>query len=394
MTCRYCNGTNIFDAIDLGTIPVAGSFLKTYEEKYDLIETKMVVCSDCGLGQISKDIEPEKLYQKYNWRTSTSNSYIKYIHNFADQYIIPNVSKNEWVLEIASNDGYLLKYLKDKGIDVLGVDPAKNISMYAICDGVPIITDFFNSEIAKEIVRLKGHPKHIIANNVMAHTPDINSFVKGLSILANNNTIITVENPSIINILTHQHFDVIFHEHYSYLSNYFVDNITKNNDLVLFNTESVDIQGGSNRYWISKNKQVLESVNKAIQIEKDCGLLDKDTWQSVYYNIKENIASFKNRVKSINNQGGIVCGFAASAKSTVTMNFAGIEPGQIKFIADDVMEKQNHIIPGSMVPIVSLEKMLSVNPTDIVVFSWNIYKEIKNKIIEAGSNANIWVWNS
>jgi hypothetical protein len=289
---------------------------------------------------------------------------------------------------------YLLKYLKDNGIEVLGVDPAKNISMYAICNGIPIVTDFFNAEIAKEIVRIKGNPKHIIANNVMAHTPNINSFVEGLSILADDNTIITVENPTIMNILEKQHFDVIFHEHYSYLSNYFIDKITKNNNLVLFNTESVDLQGGSNRYWISKKGKKQESISKAIEIEVESGLLDKNAWQGVYYNIKENISSFKNRVKSINDQGGIVCGFAASAKSTVTINFAGIEPGQIKFIADDVMEKQGHIIPGAMVPIVSLEKMLSVEPTDIIVFSWNIYEEIKNKILEAGSNANIWVWNT
>lgn len=156
MKCRACDSTNLFTGIDLGNLPVAGAFLGSAEESYKEYETKMLVCKSCGLGQISLDMSPEDLYTKYNWRTSTSKSYVEYAQKFANKHILPNVSSDEWVLEIASNDGYLLKYLSAQGVDVLGVDPAKNISMYAICSGVPVITEFFNADIAKQILEKKG----------------------------------------------------------------------------------------------------------------------------------------------------------------------------------------------------------------------------------------------
>lgn len=393
MTCRSCGSSNIFTGIDLGNIPIAGSFLASTDQAYDLHETKMLVCSSCGLGQISKDLDPDQLYSNYNWRTSTSKSYVSYIKDFADKEIIPDILPGEWVLEIASNDGTLLRHLVDNDIDVLGVDPAKNISMYAICDGVPVITDFFNATIAKEILRIKGNPKRIVANNVMAHTPDINSFMEGISILADENTIITIENPTIMNILNHQHFDVIFHEHYSYLSANAIQEITKKYGLKLFNIKTVDIQGGSNRYYVSKSSQGQPAVLDTISEELDSGLFKEDAWKEVSNKIQSNIINFKNKVSEINNNGGVVCGFAASAKSTITINFAKIELGQIKAVADDVMEKQGMIIPGAMIPIVSTEDMLKLNPTDIVVFSWNIFKEIEKKIRDLGSTAKVWVWN-
>lgn len=394
MKCRACNGASLFDAIDLGNIPVAGAFLESELDSYTLYETKMLVCSECGLGQISVDLDPSDLYANYNWRTSTSKSYIEYIHNFAEQQIIPNIDNGDWVLEIASNDGTLLKFLNSRGVDVLGVDPAKNISLYAICDGVPIITEFFNADIARQILKIKGYPKWIVANNVMAHTPDIQSFMEGIAILSSRETIVTIENPTIMNILEKEHFDTIFHEHYSYLSATAVEKLAKRFNLNLFNIDWVDIQGGSNRYWLSKSESKLAKVDDIIGKEKARGLLDSYEWKKSYLSIKDSIDRFRIKVQKLNDLGAVVCGFAASAKSTVTMNFAGIKPGQILFVADDVKEKQERIIPGVMVPIVSTERMLDADPTDIIVFSWNIYDEIKRKIESYGSKASVWVWNS
>jgi len=390
--CRACNSTKLFTAIDLGLQPLAGGFIKDKEPSY-LYPNKMLVCEDCGLGQLSVDITPSKLYKNYNWRTSTSKSYLEYIYEFADKHIVPRVNPGEWVLEIASNDGYLLKYLKSKGIDVLGVDPAENISRYAICDGVPVITDFFGTAVAEDIVKIKGKPKWIIANNVMAHTPDIQDFMAGISMLCDRDTIVTVENPTIMNIIDHDHFDVIFHEHYSYLSAHAVAKLANRMGLSLFDVQSVPPQGGSNRYWIKQGGEPTEGVRLAVREEIEYGLLDKKKWQTTQDRITRNAKSFAGKVESIWQSGGTVCGVGASAKSTVVLNFAGIQPHRISAVADDVKEKQGYLIPGPVVPITSMEDMLKLNPTDIIVFAWNIREELEKKLRNLGYTGKVWVWN-
>ena len=390
--CRACNSINLFPAIDLGLQPVAGAFVKDKEPSY-LYPNKMLMCADCGLGQLSHDLSPSELYKNYNWRTSTSKSYIEYIHNFADREIIPRINPGEWVLEIASNDGYLLKYLMSKGIDVLGVDPAENISMYAICDGVPVITDFFRLEVAEKIVELKGKPKWIIANNVMAHTPDIQSFMAGISYLCDSNTIVTIENPTVMNILDHDHFDVIFHEHYSYLSAYSVAKLANRFGLSLFNVQSTPPQGGSNRYWLKQGGEIEDGVRTAIREEIEYGLVDPLKWEQAQERITKQVAKFNGRIESVWQAGGVICGLGASAKSTVMINFANIQPGRISAVADDVKEKQGHRIPMINIPIISTEDMLKLNPTDIIVFAWNIKDELEAKLRALGYAGNVWTWN-
>lgn len=390
--CRACNSTKLFTAIDLGLQPIAGAFIKDTEPSY-LYPNTMLMCEDCGLGQLSVDLPPSELYKNYNWRTSTSKSYIEYIHDFADREIIPRVKPGEWVLEIASNDGYLLKYLQSKGIDVLGVDPAENISRYAICDGVPVITDFFGLRVATDIVNMKGTPRWIIANNVLAHTPDIQDFMAGISLLASSDTIITIENPTVMNILDHDHFDIIFHEHYSYLSAYAVAKLANKFGLSLFNIQSTPPQGGSNRYWIRQGAEILEGVRITIREEIQYGLIDKDKWKETQDRITSQVSRFNGRVESLWQSGAVICGIGASAKSTVMINFANIQPKRISAVADDVKEKQGYSIPGPIIPIVSIDKMLKLNPTDIIVFAWNIKEELEFKLRGLGYTGNVWVWN-
>lgn len=391
--CRACDSTNLFPAIDLGIQPLAGGFVKDKEPSY-LYPNKMLVCQDCGLGQLSVDINPSQLYKTYNWRTSTSASYLSYIHDFADRHIIPKIRESGgWVLEIGSNDGYLLKYLQTKGVDVLGVDPAENISNYALCVGVPVITDFFGADLAAKIVKIKGKPKWIVANNVMAHTPDIKSFMAGISDLCDSNTVVTIENPTIMNILDHDHFDVIFHEHYSYLSAHSVAKLANKMGLSLFNVQSVPPQGGSNRYWIKQGGDPTDGVRTAIREEVAYGLLDRSKWSETQDRIERNVKAFNGKVESIWQAGGVICGVGASAKSTVVLNFAGIQAKRISAIADDVKEKQGNYVPGPNIPILSMDEMLKLNPTDIIVFAWNIREELEAKLRGLGYTGNVWVWN-
>ena len=395
MICRGCNGTNLFDAIDLGKIPVAAGFAKEDLLTPELYETKMVVCESCGLGQTSIDLDESSLFSYYNFRTSLSKSFLEHSKAYCNEVIEKyNITKDDWVLELASNDGYMLKYFKEKGIGILGVDPAENLAFYSAINGVPTIPQFFGSKLAQDILKEKGYPKLIIANNVMAHVPNIQDFMNGISILCSDETVVSVENPTIMNILEKDHFDTIFHEHYSYLSCNSVSRLANLFNLKLFDVEFLTTHSGSNRYWLSKNKEQKSIVNETILYEYQTGLMNKKSWKISYDRIKSNVEKFYNKVVDLNNSGSIICGYTASAKSTVLLNFAQIKRGDIKAIADDAVEKQDHFLLGPSIPITSMEKMLLLNPTDIIVFSWNIYDEIKNKIVGAGhKNINVWVWN-
>jgi hypothetical protein len=228
----------------------------------------------------------------------------------------------------------------------------------------------------------------------MAHVPNIQDFMNGISILCSDETVVSVENPTIMNILEKDHFDTIFHEHYSYLSCNSVSRLANRFSLELFDVEFLTTHGGSNRYWLSKNKERSSIVNETIKYESDSGLMNNNAWEIAYSRIKSNVEKFHNKIKSLNSSDAVICGYTASAKSTVLLNFAQIKRGEIKAIADDAVEKQGHYVLGPSIPITSMEDMLKINPTDIIVFSWNIYDEIKNKVINAGhKDVNVWVWN-
>jgi len=394
MLCKSCKGSKFIDGVDLGLMPVAELISKQKEDKTKFLKTNMVICSNCYLGQLTVDVLREDIFTDYTFKTSESASFIEHAKEYANFAINKyGITKNDWVLEIASNDGYLLKIFKEKGINAIGVDPAKNIAMYAICDGLPTIVDFFGTSVAKEILRVKGHPKLIIANNVLAHVPNINDFMQGISILCNEDTVVSIENPSILNILNKNQFDTIYHGHYSYLSCNSVYRLANRFGLDLFDFQEVPVHGVSNRYWLSKTKQRKQIVTDIIDYEIKSGILNPEAWAKYRNSLNFKITMFKSHLESLNRKGAKVFGYAASSKCTTLLNYAKINPDWIISVADDMKEKQGGFIPGLNIPIVSLEEIMSQDPTDIIVFSWNIYDELKKKVEKMSQNKiNIWRW--
>lgn len=394
MFCKTCNNDNFISGLNLGLMPIGESILKEKQNSPKLLETHMFICSQCGLGQLSVDASREEMFVDYTFKTSESQSFLDHAQKYANDVINKyDIKNDDWVLEIASNDGYLLKIFKEKGINALGVDPAKNIALYAICDDLPTIVDFFGSSLAKEILRIKGYPKLIVANNVMAHVPDISDFMEGISILCNDETIVSVENPSIMNVLQKDQFDTVYHGHYSYLSCNSVSILANKFGLNLFNVEEVPVHGVSNRYWFSKTKKRKEIVNDTMKYEIDYGLYDNNAWLKYQNNLQIKINNFYNKVKTLNESGKKISGYAASSKCTMLLNFAKINPEWIIKVADDMLEKQGGFIPGLNIPIASMENVLKDNPDEIIIFSWNIYDEIVAKLRKAGYNGNIWKWD-
>jgi len=393
-TCRGCDSSNMFIALDFKNFPIVNEFLLNKEDQSELFDMTFMVCKDCGLGQIIEELSRERIFNYYTYKSSINKMSNDEAKKYVDMMINNgSVKFGDWVLEIASNDGYLLKHFQNRGIDVLGVDPAKNISMYAICDGIPTITDFFGEDLAKEILRLKGYPKLIIANHVLAHGPYIQDFMKGISILSNQDTITTIENPTIMNILEYNQFQSIYHEHYSYLSCTSVSKLANKFGLNLFDLQEIPTQGRSNRYWIAKIDYTKQIVLDKIEEEKQKGLINENVWKNYSIELKKELNYFYQKVKTLKESGKIICGYTAPAKAVCLLTLSNVNSSYISAIADDVIEKQNKFLPGSNISVVNLEKMLEHNPSEIIVFAWNIYDDIVDKLRLAGYTGNIWKWD-
>lgn len=393
--CRGCSSSDLFSAFDLGDLPIANELWQNQVEKIEVFPLHLRICGGCGLGQVEDVVTPIRLFKDYRYLSSISSSFSKHAEDFA--YRIGKefpLSDDDWVLEIASNDGYLLKNFVAMGVSVLGIEPAENVAKIAISNGIPTISEFFGTELAHKLVESRGHPRFIIANNVMAHVPDLRDFMNGLQIIAGPETVITVENPSLMNFLKYDQFDSIYHEHYSYLTAHSVKSIGSHVGLELYRVEEIDTHGGSNRYWLRTETTVASNsvqVDQFIQAELDLGLFKKNEWKAFADRVSILINNFRVWLEISHSEGKIVCGYGAAAKASTLLNSAKAKGAWMKAIADESPEKQNRFMPVEGIPIVSSQEMSNLGPTDIVIFPWNLSREIANKIRDLeGSDIRIW----
>jgi hypothetical protein len=393
--CRGCNSVNMQSCLDLGNLPLANELWITQNQKIDLFPLHLRVCLDCGLGQVGEFVSPERLFSDYRYLSSVSSSFTQHAKKFVDTLIeTGKVRKGDWVLEIASNDGYLLQHFLPHDIEVLGIEPATNVSEIAERVGVPTINSFFTQALALELFSKFGSPKLIIANNVLAHVPDLNDFLQGISTLANDKTLISIENPSLINLLDANQFDTIYHEHYSYLTVTSVSRIASKLGLFLVDFEQIQTHGGSIRYWLSKR---LSSDFQIKKIELKCknelrnGIVSEETWSVVSEKVKSLLLNFNKWLSDLSKTDSVVIGYGAAAKASTIINAANIPLGGIKFIVDGSHEKQGRFMPTNGIPIISPDKISQIDPTDIIIFPWNIADEIV-KTIEILACKHIRIW--
>jgi hypothetical protein len=324
-----------------------------------------------------------------------STTFLKHASEYAQQIIQENTfGADDWVLEIASNDGYLLKNFLKAGITSIGVEPAENVAQISKDLGINTISEFFSSELAKKLLDEFGYPKLIVANNVLAHVPDLIDFVKGLSILCGQETQISIENPTLANILVDMQFDTIYHEHYSYLSATSVQAIGKMHDLNLFRVEHLKIHGGSNRYWLRSAKladEKDESVERTIATECEKQLFNSVTWLDYSSLVSRILKDFHIWLSERKKLGKKVYGYGAAAKASTILNAIAVEPNFILKIADISLEKQERYMPPHGIKIISPEELFSSSPTDVVIFPWNIKSEIADFLRKnLGSEVALW----
>ena len=394
--CRGCLGKNLFSGLDLGELPIANELLKSSEDHLEKFPLHLSVCTDCGLGQVADVVTPERIFRDYRYLSSMSTTFLKHASDFVTQQVKSGLfSPGDWVLEIASNDGYLLKNFLSFGIKAIGIEPAENVAEMSRNLGINTVSEFFSSQLANDLFLIYGSPKLIIANNVMAHVPDLVDFIKGLAILSGPDTQISIENPSLANILVGMQFDTIYHEHYSYLSASAVAKISKSHGLHLFKVEELSIHGGSNRYWLKSSRLdnlSFPSVELVIDNEIKNGLFDPKEWGNYSSKVSKILDDFLAWLRNGGEEDSRkIYGYGAAAKASTILNSIEIEEGLIRAIADVSLEKQKRFMPPHGIKIMSPQEMFEKKPSDIIIFPWNIKTEIA-KLLRENVSDQVRLW--
>jgi hypothetical protein len=391
--CRCCGSKNLKEILNLGNHPLPAEYGKSPNDILEAFPLKLSICRDCALGQIGEYVLPERIFhQKYPYLSSASSTWVSHAHNYAIKMASElELCKNSLVIEIASNDGYLLSKFAEVGIPVLGIEPAENVASIARDKGVLTISKFFGETLALEVLEKKGSPDLIVANNVFAHVPDMLDFARGLSTLANEETIITIENPSFSTLMDKAFFDTIYHEHYSYLSAHSIDKIAKSVGLNLFHVDKLDTHGGSNRYWLSKTKKSNQSVTELLQEEVKAGILDPIKWADFKKQSTQAIEGLRSWLVEKDSNGAKIVGYGAAHKGNTFLNAVGPMAKKIKYVVDASPEKHGRFLPGSNIPVITPSSLAEVKPTDILILPWNIADEIKQTVLENVPKVKIWV---
>ena len=391
MKCRHCklNLNHVF--LDLGHAPPSNSYLKKLKQEENFYPLKLYVCHCCGLVQTVDYAERNEFFNEdYAYFSSISESFLNHAKTYSEMIINRlDLNKDSFVVEIASNDGYLLKNFVGSKIPCLGIEPTKSTAQSARLLNIPVKEDFFDSNLASTIARSEKKADLILGNNVYAHVPDINDFTKGLKLLLNKKGTINLEFPHLMQLLMFNQFDTVYHEHYSYLSLRTVIKIFEKTGLDIYDVDELEIHGGSLRVYgchKEENREISKNVKKVINLEKKLGMeklkIYKD-FQKKSEMIKDTLNSFLVKQKKENK---LVCAYGAAAKGSTLLNYAGIDDNLIKYVFDAAPSKQNKFLPGSHIPILHPNEIKKIKPDVLIILPWNI----KDEIITQNSYVKKW----
>jgi len=389
MQCRFCKTELEHVFIDLINSPASNSFLTTEQlnEPENFYPLKVYTCHQCFLVQVDEYKKSDAIFDSnYMYFSSYSTSWLKHASNYADK-MTERFGYNEesQVIEIASNDGYLLQYFLQKGIKVMGIEPTANTAEVAIGKGIKTIIEFFGVELAD---RLRNHwdvkADLLLGNNVLAHVPDIVDFVGGMKIILADNGVITMEFPHLMQLVDNNQFDTIYHEHFSYLSFYTVKQIFESVRLDMFDVEELPTHGGSLRIYAKhkedSTKAISENVAALLKKETDKGLNGLayyDNFQQKALKVKLDLTEFLIDQKRA---GKTVAAYGAAAKGNTLLNYCGIKNDLISFVVDANPHKQNKFLPASHIPVVNEAHLKEAKPDFVIIFPWNLKDEITQQL--------------
>ena len=391
MTCRLCNTRLAHVFIDLGHAPPSNAFLRPEQlsEPEVYYPLKLLVCHECFLVQVDEHKKADEIFGgTYAYFSSFSRSWLAHARAYRDMAIERfGLDARSLVIEVASNDGYLLQYFLESGIPCLGIEPAANTAAACREKSIEVITEFFGAVLAE---RLRGEGRRadlLIGNNVLAHVPDLSDFVRGLRILLSDRGVITVEFPHVMRLVEGNQFDTIYHEHFSYLSLTIVVRAFAAHGLTVFDVEELPTHGGSLRVYARRDEAaslpVAERVGRLLDIEREHGLTGIGYYagfQTKADAVKCGLVEFLIRQKR---KGKRVVAYGAAAKGNTLLNYCGVRADLIEYVVDASPHKQGTFLPGSHIPVVAEARLRDTRPDFIVVLPWNIRDEITAQLAYA-----------
>jgi SAM-dependent methyltransferase len=385
--CRFCGNDLSQIFLDLGITPLANSFLKksNLNNHESFLPLQVYVCEKCYLFQLKQFKSPVEIFSNYAYFSSYSSSWLKHAENYVEMILNRfSLDENSLVVELASNDGYLLQYFNKKNIPVLGIEPAENVAKIAIKNNIDTTIDFFSESLANNLKNNKKQADLIIANNVLAHVPELNDFVKGIKILLSDKGIATIEFPHLLNLIEKNQFDTIYHEHFSYFSLFTVKNIFSFHELEIFDVEELSTHGGSLRLYVKHQQNDFFSTTDNVKIildkEKEAKLDDINTYEIFSNNVylaKKKLNDFFLSCKQSNKK---IIGYGAPAKGNTLLNFCKIDKNMLLYTVDKSTQKQGLYLPGTHIPIKSPEEIKKSKPDYLLILPWNLQNEIMDEM--------------
>ena len=382
--CRFCRNPLQHTFVDLGLSPIANDYISKEQlhqaEKFYPLHT--YVCEKCFLVQIEDFESPEHIFGDgdYAYFSSFSDSWLKHAKAYTDLMVERfGFNASSQVIEIASNDGYLLQYFHEKGIPVLGIEPAENTAKVAEAKGIPSLVKFFGVQTAKELVEAGKQADLLLGNNVLAHVPDLNDFVAGMKIVLKPEGIITMEFPHLLQLMQQNQFDTIYHEHYSYYSFLTVSQIFAAHGITLFDVEEVPTHGGSLRIYGKHNAGEIQLSDRAIKLkdkEIQAGLDKLEPYLKFGEKVKETKRKLLSFLIEAKSQGKVIAAYGAPAKGNTLLNYCGVRTDFIDYTVDRSPHKQNLMLPGTHIPIMHPDRIKETKPDYLLILPWNLKDEI------------------
>ncbi len=381
IACRSCGSTGLHPVLDLGSTPIANALLKldadlSVEQSFPLA---IVFCEACSLVQLGYELPADAIFtEDYPYYSSFSDALCKHAAEHANGLLAAGRAKaGDLVVEVASNDGYLLRSFLDSGVRVLGIDPSPGPAAAAEKVGVPTIVDFFGIRAARAIVAEHGQAQVICANNVMAHVPDLNDFVGGFAVLLAEGGVLTVENPSVEELIEHVEFDTIYHEHYCYFSCLAVDALMRRHGLFLNDVEFFEnLHGGTLRWYMEKVERPSERLLARIAHERAQGMGNLDYYASFATRVHNGCEELKALVRSLKAEGHAIAGYGAAAKGSTLLNTLKMGTESLDYVVDRNTHKQGHLMPGVHVPVLDVTALVDQPVDYLLLLAWNFKDEI------------------
>jgi SAM-dependent methyltransferase len=379
--CRLCAAPLEHVVADLGMSPLANSYIapdaiNSMEPTYPL---RVLVCAQCWLVQVEEYETPEEIFTDYAYFSSYSTSWLAHSERYANAMVQRlGLDSDSLVVELASNDGYLLQYFDARGVPVLGVEPAANVARVAIQQRIPTLVEFFGEDLARALVA-ESAADLLVANNVVAHVPDLNDFVSGMEVLLKPGGTLTVEVQHLLELMTRHQFDTIYHEHFSYYSLCSAQRVFAAHDLRVFDVEQLPTHGGSLRLFAcraSDPRPDSDAVADLLARERAAGLEDVATYTAWDAQVRAEKRQILTTLFALKEQGLKIAGYGAPAKGNTMLNYCGIGTDVVDFTVDRNPAKQGTLLPGSRIPVLAPEAISEQRPDVVLILPWNLRDEV------------------